>query len=136
MSAMESFLYDLEIVDDFVAEATEHLDTVADLALEAEQGSGAACVDLQRELHTLKGAAGFLGLDEFSELCHELEELLLRDAGAAPPLNERFDLVHEVCDVLRAWVREAERCCRQRDTFRPGSRGARTLARLRQASAA
>ena len=107
---MESLLHDPDIVQDFVTEATERLDRIADWALEAEQGGHEALKELRRELHTLKGAAGFLGFDRFSELCHVLEEFLLKVAGDTGSADS-FDAVHDACDLLREWVELVEACC-------------------------
>jgi two-component system chemotaxis sensor kinase CheA len=96
---------DLEFRDLFRAEAVERLDTMTDLLIAAEHGDRdpEAVNALLREAHTLKGAAGMVGLDEVSVLAHELEDTLVpvRDAGAAL----RDDLVESLLaavDGLRA----------------------------------
>ena len=98
------------MVEDFVIEANERLDRVADLALTAEEGDGDSWAALQREIHTLKGAAGFLGLDQFSELCHGLEEFLLRTRPGDRRASDGFDVVHDACNLLRELVDAVERC--------------------------
>lgn len=133
---MESYLHDPEIVADFVVEVTEHLDAAAEVALAAEEGDTDALQDLRRTIHTIKGAAGFIGLDVVSELCHWLEEMLLRQLmGGASANAESFDQVHEATDLLRGWLGEVERCCRDRDAFRPGDRAAGLIAELRARAA-
>lgn len=136
MKTVESYLHDPEIVADFVSEVAEHLDTAAEVALAAESGDPEALKELRRVIHTIKGAAGFVGLDVVSELCHWLEEMLLRQIsaeGAARP--EHFDQVHEATDLLRAWMVEVERCCQERDSFRAGDRAAGLIAELRERAA-
>lgn len=89
------------MVGDFVEEAHERLERAVDLAPAAAEGNPEAWAALQREIHTLKGASGFLALDEFSELCHALEEFLVRVApGSGHPLKG-FGIVRDACNLLR-----------------------------------
>ncbi len=53
--------------------------------------------ELCRCFHTLKGAAGSVGLNELSTLVHELEERLGQTSDISPELN---DLLHQVVDYL------------------------------------
>jgi two-component system chemotaxis sensor kinase CheA len=82
---------DAEFRELFKTEAAERLDTMAALLMDAERGvCGADAVHaLLREAHTLKGAAGMVGLADVSVLAHDLEDLLVpvRDAGAALPAS-------------------------------------------------
>ena len=110
---------DAEFHELFKTEAAERLDTMAGLLLDVEQGSGD--VDtvpaLLREAHTLKGAAGMVGLAEVSELAHELETMLVpvRDAGAPLPA--------ELVEPLLAGVDELRRLAHGRspDRARPAT---------------
>lgn len=122
-------LDDAELVEDFITEASERLDRVADSALAAEEGDPGAWADLRREIHTLKGAAGFVGYDEFSELCHDLEEYLL----AADASND-FDIVHDSCDILRKLTDGLERCLRTQSEVKAYPEVKRLRTRLRAAS--
>ena len=108
VAAVYNPLEDLEMIDDFVQEANERLELVADHAMAAEEGDQEAWDALRREIHTLKGAAGFVGLDSFSELCHELEDFLIRAEGRQ--WDAAFDLVHESCELLRDLVATVEAC--------------------------
>ncbi len=89
----------------FETEAAERLDTMAELLLDAEQGSSDAAVvpALLREAHTLKGAAGMVGLAEVSELAHELEDMLIpiRDAGTGLPADLVEPLLAGVDELRR-----------------------------------
>ncbi len=89
----------------FETEAAERLETMTELLLDAERGSNdaGAVSALLREAHTLKGAAGMVGLAEVSEVAHELEGLLIpvRDAGACLPA--------ELVEPLLAGVDELRR---------------------------
>lgn len=67
-----------ELVNDFVTESREHLRTVeADLLRLEEGGSDAATVNsVFRCVHSVKGVAGFLGLERIQTLAHTLESTL------------------------------------------------------------
>jgi len=96
---------DAEFRELFRTEAAERLDTMTQLLIDAERGAGDpdAVHALLREAHTLKGAAGMVGLDDVSVLAHELEDVLvpMRDAGSAVPAGIVDELLARV-DELRA----------------------------------
>ena len=75
-------LNDPEMVEAFVAEAREHLDSIEDdfLALERQKDrpEQALLDKVFRAIHSVKGAAGFLGLSKMSELAHIMEALLTK----------------------------------------------------------
>ena len=97
--------------DDFVAhfreEAAERLERIDGVLLDVEAGrAGAGAIDaLFREFHTIKGAAGLVGLDDAYALAHAVEDLLgaLRAAGA-PAAGVAATLLR-AADALRAQVR-------------------------------
>ncbi|HEY6479904.1 MAG TPA: Hpt domain-containing protein, partial [Streptosporangiaceae bacterium] len=80
---------DAELADIFRQEAAERLDQMDAGLLAVEAGdAGAADLDaLFRNVHTIKGAAGMLGLDDIRTLAHAAEDVLasVRTAGAFPP---------------------------------------------------
>jgi two-component system chemotaxis sensor kinase CheA len=80
---------DAELRDIFRQEAAERLDQMDAGLLAVESGdAGAADVDaLFRNVHTIKGAAAMLGLDDIRALAHAAEDILasVRAAGAFPP---------------------------------------------------
>ncbi|MCA3243873.1 MAG: chemotaxis protein CheA [Alphaproteobacteria bacterium] len=73
-----------EILQEFFTEADENLDTLEQdlIKLEALSAEGAGGTDKEtvdrifRMLHTLKGGAGFLGLEKIAKLAHAGENLL------------------------------------------------------------
>jgi two-component system chemotaxis sensor kinase CheA len=89
-----------DFISEFVAESREHLDT-ADACLlrlakdAADADSVQACF---RALHTIKGGAGFMGLDRIQSLAHAAEQLL--DAVR----EKRLTATPPVCDALLASV--------------------------------
>jgi two-component system chemotaxis sensor kinase CheA len=97
---------DTELTDIFHDEATQRLDRMDEvlLAIESGQGDAEAVNSLFRDAHTIKGAAGMLGLDDICTLAHAAEDVLDRARGGrtfppglAPPLLR-------VTDALRRLV--------------------------------
>ncbi len=73
----------------FHEEATRRLDEMEDALLAIESGGeSAGLIDsLFRNMHTIKGTAGLVGLDDVAAVAHAAEEILAgaRQAGALPP---------------------------------------------------
>ncbi len=99
---------DQEILDEFHTEAEESLDALeADLiTLEGVAEAGDSDPDLIdrlfRVLHTLKGGAGFLGLEKMNKLAHAGENLLDEvRAGNVPITTEVMDALLETNDTLK-----------------------------------
>lgn len=91
-----------EILQEFFTEADENLDTLEQdlIKLEALSGEGAGGTDKEtvdrifRMLHTLKGGAGFLGLEKIAKLAHAGENLL------DEVRNGKVDIDKPVMDAL------------------------------------
>ncbi len=68
------------------------------LKLETEPSDKASFDQIQRELHTLKGASGSVGLNELADQIHNLEESLRDDqqAGKPPAINSLFTFVDKI----------------------------------------
>jgi chemotaxis protein histidine kinase CheA/ActR/RegA family two-component response regulator len=77
---------DDEIRDAFLADATELFERVEPLVLGLPRSSDLAAdlSELRRALHTLKGAAGSVGLVDLAAVVHHLEERI-EEAGATVP---------------------------------------------------
>ncbi|MEA2134995.1 MAG: two-component system, chemotaxis family, sensor kinase CheA [Solirubrobacteraceae bacterium] len=99
-------IVDSEFLDIFRDEARGRLDRIVDTLLALENGSAAAdAVDaLFRDVHTIKGAAGMVGLDEIGALAHVMEDLLAgaRQGGALP--DGLVDPLLRASDSLRRHV--------------------------------
>ncbi|HTO70339.1 MAG TPA: chemotaxis protein CheA [Myxococcota bacterium] len=102
---------DPNLISEFVTESLEHLEAAEPLLLEMEKrGSGEADAlnEIFRAIHSIKGASGFLGLENVSKLSHALESLLmkLRDgelsfqAGMADPLLRGIDSLRRMLNAL------------------------------------
>ena len=80
---------DEELAELFRDEATRRIDAMDAALLEIEAGNAGAetVTGLFREAHTIKGAAGMVGLDDIRVVAHAVEDILavLRDEGSFPP---------------------------------------------------
>jgi two-component system chemotaxis sensor kinase CheA len=100
---------DPALLQEFMAEAREHLASLAEglLALESDgQSPVTGAIDpLFRSTHSVKGSAGFLGFRGLERLAHATETLLdgLRK-GTVTPDQAVTDLLLRVTDRLRAAV--------------------------------
>jgi two-component system chemotaxis sensor kinase CheA len=101
---------DAELTDIFRDEAAERLDQMEAALLAVESGdAGAESVDsLFRNAHTIKGAAGMLGLDDIRALAHAVEDVLagVRGTGVFP--SEVAAPLLRATTVLRAQVAGAQ----------------------------
>lgn len=104
-------LNDPEMVEAFVAEAKEHLDSIEDdfLLLERQKDhpDQAQLDKVFRAIHSVKGAAGFLGLANMSELAHVMEALLTKmRSGKILPESEYIDSLLAGVDLLSTMLRD------------------------------
>lgn len=67
-----------DIVNDFISESTEVLDSLDQKFIELEKNPGDKTLlnDIFRSVHTIKGAAGFLGFQQMVEVTHVTEDVL------------------------------------------------------------
>ncbi|WP_417736632.1 chemotaxis protein CheW [Rosistilla oblonga] len=100
---------DQEILDEFVVESLEHLADVESQLLSIEAAGADIDVDLVntvfRAIHSIKGAAGFLGLPRINELAHCLENVLnLMREEKLVPTSTIVDGLLSASDTLQAMV--------------------------------
>ena len=99
--------FDPEVFSDFVIEAREHLETIEPnlLELEKEPENLELLDDIFRPMHSLKGASGFLGLNEINTLAHKGENVLdeLRK-GNLKVTSDIMDVILEATDALRTMI--------------------------------
>jgi two-component system chemotaxis sensor kinase CheA len=104
---------DQELITEFVVESQEGLAHVESQMLAIEAAGADIDVDLVnavfRTMHSIKGAAGFLGLDRIGTLAHGLEELLnnLRN-GEIVPTSELISTVLRAADFMSGLINAAE----------------------------
>jgi chemotaxis protein histidine kinase CheA len=94
------FDLDRELREAFVADATELLERMGNLVvgLRRHDDASGAIHELARCFHTLKGAAGSVGLEALATLVHQVEEQLVAASGrVSEGLN---DLLHQVVGHL------------------------------------
>ncbi len=107
-----SFDADDEILQDFLIEAGEIIETLNEELVELEQRPDDADLlnSVFRSFHTIKGGAGFLSLDPLVALCHRAEDVfnLLRNgelqvnAGIMDVMLPVLDSLNDMFDNLRA----------------------------------
>ena len=119
-----------QFIDDYFAEAEEHLGTARRVLLELEAGAGVRIPDerllreLLRSLHTLKGLSGMVGDAGAERTAHALEESLRATESAAAPLGATL------MDALFAGVELLERCVAARRAGTPPPDLESTIAQL------
>ncbi|MBN2705064.1 MAG: Hpt domain-containing protein [Deltaproteobacteria bacterium] len=71
---------DLTMLQDFIVEAMEHLEEMENnlLRLDADPDGPEILNDIFRSIHTIKGAAEYLGIKRIAKLSHNLENLLYK----------------------------------------------------------
>ncbi|MGH9709806.1 MAG: Hpt domain-containing protein, partial [Candidatus Acidiferrales bacterium] len=92
-----------EVLQFFVPEVEEHLQTITECLLALETNSNADDINrLFRSIHTVKGSAAQVGLHRISAIAHRVEDLIgqMRD-GALAPSTELTDLCLESVDILK-----------------------------------
>lgn len=93
-----------EIAADFLIEAQEILDRLGEqlVTLEQDPGDNEQLNAVFRGFHTLKGGAGFLGIQAMVHLCHAAEEALgMVRAGKATLEADHFDAAQQSLDWLQ-----------------------------------
>jgi two-component system chemotaxis sensor kinase CheA len=93
-----------EIISEFITEAEESLDKIEPLFVELERkGEDPDLLnEIFRSMHTIKGAAGFLGFQSIVDVAHSSENIMkrLRD-GEFPLSRELMDVILKAIDMLR-----------------------------------
>lgn len=98
---------DPEMLSGFIAEAEEHLTAIEEyvLALEKDPEQMEPVHSVFRGFHTLKGLAGFLGLNRIQSVAHEVETLLDHARNGRLTLTcSHIDVVLESAEYLRGEV--------------------------------
>ncbi len=95
-----------DVLEFFVPEAEEHLQSVTECLLALEGNPNADDVNrLFRSMHTVKGSAAQVGMHRLSAVAHRVEDLIgrLRD-GLVQPSAEIVDLLLQSVDVLKNFL--------------------------------
>ncbi|NUQ63094.1 MAG: Hpt domain-containing protein, partial [Pirellulales bacterium] len=105
---------DQELIAEFVIESKEHLSGIENRLLAIEAGGAGADPALVNEVfravHSIKGAAGFLGLDILGKLAHETENVLnmVRNHELVPTAPVT-DVLLRAADRLRGLLDDIDR---------------------------
>ncbi len=98
---------DRQILQDFIAESRDNLDTIEVNLINLEQDPG----DLEtlnsifRPFHTIKGVSGFLSLRDINKMSHSAENLLDKARNGELKMGEAIiDLVLESVDTLKRMI--------------------------------
>ncbi len=108
---------DVVIFEGFLEESTEMVNKIEEylLALEENPENADIINSLFRVFHSLKGAAGFLGMNEINTLCHDAENLLDNARKGKMTVDREFtDVVMVVRDTLEKGLSAID------DTLREG----------------
>ncbi len=101
------FMQDKDLLEGFIEEAFEHLESIEVNVLELEQSPDDMDIinNIFRPFHTIKGVSGFLNLKVINKLAHATENLLddVRNDKRAMD-SEVIDIVLTVGDVLNSMV--------------------------------
>lgn len=98
--------FDQSYTDEFIAEAKEHTETIEECCLGLENYDGNTVpkiIDkLFRSIHSIKGAAGFLGFEKIKELSHIMETMLqMMRSGELRPEPQFIDALLAGNDLLQ-----------------------------------
>ncbi|KAB2836446.1 MAG: chemotaxis protein CheA [Candidatus Brocadia sp.] len=99
-----NFMDDVEIVKEFLVESNDHLDDVESKILELENNPEDVDLinDIFRPIHSMKGSAGFLGLQDIGKVSHELETILDEARKAKIIItSEIIEVLYEGVDILK-----------------------------------
>ena len=104
---------DNELIADFAVESLEGLENIEQQMLAIEASGAALDVDVVnsvfRTMHSIKGTAGFLGLNRIGHLAHGLEEVLnhLRNREVVPS-SELVTCVLKAADYMKDLIEAVE----------------------------
>ncbi len=100
-----------EIIQDFIIESSEALDSLEQKFLELEENpeDSELLNDVFRTIHTVKGAAGFLAFEQTVEVAHITEDILNRLRKGEMKLSTKImDAVLQSVDMLKALLKSIE----------------------------
>jgi two-component system, chemotaxis family, sensor kinase CheA len=102
---------DVDLLTDFISEATEHLENVENcmLTIETDPGDENALNTIFRAFHTIKGVAGYLALEQVGHLAHDTESLLdMARKGDIVLQGNVSDILFESVDMMKQLVADVK----------------------------
>jgi len=106
-------MMDDELLNDFIVEANEHMADIENQFLSIEESGEDVDVDLINEvfrgIHSIKGAAGFLGMTKVNDLAHSLENILnmMRNLELTPN-SGMIDVMLRAADRLQGLINDIQ----------------------------
>ena len=114
---------DIPLIQDFIAESREHIESAESALLELENDleNSEVLNQIFRSFHTIKGMAGFLNLTDINVLAHAAENLLdLARKGQLALIGANSDAVFASIDMLKGMLTDLEQAIGQgRGVLRP-----------------
>ncbi|NPA95944.1 MAG: chemotaxis protein CheA [Thermodesulfobacteria bacterium] len=104
--------FDKEMWQDFVVEVQENLEEFEPnlLLLEQQPGDKSLINDCFRNMHSIKGAANYMGFSRMAELAHKIENLMdMARQGEATLNQQAFDLMFQAVDLFRRLLEDIEK---------------------------
>ncbi len=111
-----------EIINDFIAEAQEDLENLDQkfVQLEKTPGDTALLNDIFRAMHTIKGAAGFLGFEDIVSVAHVSEDILNKlrkeEMAMTPSI---MDAVLAASDMIGVMIQNIKDHNEKKEEFEP-----------------
>ncbi|MCP4670027.1 MAG: chemotaxis protein CheA, partial [Desulfobacula sp.] len=102
---------DMEILVDFISEASENLDSIEINLIELEQDPENKDIinDIFRPFHTIKGVSGFLSLIKINKLSHTTENFLDSARSGDFIINDTAtDIILESVDTLKKLIEKVQ----------------------------
>ncbi len=103
--------FDKEMWQDFVIEVQENLEEFEPnlLLLEQQPDDLSILNDCFRNMHSIKGAANYMGFSKMAELAHKIENLMDMARQGKAPLNQAaFDVIFKAVDLFRNLLNDIE----------------------------
>jgi len=98
---------ELIVLLEFLSESKDHLEGIEEKVLQLEVSQDVEFVNsIFRPIHTIKGTSSFLGLNDISELAHELETLLddIRKGRITDITSDIIDVILEGMDSISKMI--------------------------------
>lgn len=95
-----------EIIDDFIVESSELIETVIQDIVTIEKNPDSDIINgIFRAVHTVKGTSSFLGFGVLSSLAHKAEDVLgMIRKGELQPDEEIADILLEAVDLMKVLI--------------------------------
>ncbi|MBI5344527.1 MAG: Hpt domain-containing protein, partial [Deltaproteobacteria bacterium] len=100
-----------EIINDFVTESMESLDSLDQKFVELEKNPGDTVLlnDIFRSVHTIKGASGFLGFQQIVDITHVTEDVLNKLRKGEMFVNPRvMDAILQSIDIIKVMIKKVK----------------------------